>query len=88
MRALVRAHPSYIVAIETNAAADVTSNADNRIYEGSLTHTVAAEQRQRLAFGDLETDIRQDDCLAIAGSQPFNIQKVRHRSAPRRDKRL
>ena len=87
MRALVRPQAGDVAAVETDAAADVAGDADDRIDQRGLAHAVAAEQRQRLALGEAEADIRQHHGLAIAGRQPRDLQQLRHRPPPRRDRR-
>ena len=54
MRALVRAQPGDVAAVEPDGAAEMAGDADDRVDQRGLAHAVAAEQRQRLAFGDLE----------------------------------
>jgi len=56
-------------AVERDGAADIAGDADDGVDQRGLAHAVTAEQRQRLAFGERQRDVRQHDGLAVAGAE-------------------
>ena len=72
MGALVGPQPGDVGAVERDGAADIAGDADDGVDQRGLAHAVAAEQRQRLALGDLDADVFQHDGLAVAGGQAFD----------------
>ena len=78
MRALVRAQPGDVAAVEPDRAADEAGHAHDRVDQRGLAHAIAAEQRKRLALAQGERDLVEDDRFAIARGQPLDLQHVRH----------
>jgi hypothetical protein len=87
MGALVGAQHGDIGAVERDGAAEIAGDADHGIDQRGLAHAVAAQERQRLAFGKVQRHVRQHHGLAVAGRQILDAQKLTHR-LPRRDRPL
>ena len=84
-RPLVRPHLRDIPPAKGDGSPEPFVNPDNRIDQRGLAGAVAAEQRQHLAFGKTQRQIRQYHRFAVAGAQTFDAQQIRHRR-PRRDR--
>jgi len=78
MRALIRPQPGDVGAVERDAAAEIAGHPDNGVDQRGLAHAVAAKQRQRLAFGERQRDVRQHHGLAVAGAKAVYDKELRH----------
>ena len=69
MGALIGAQPGDVGAVERNRAAEITGDADDGIDQRGLAHAVAAEQGERLAFGERQRDVGKHDRFAVTGAR-------------------
>ena len=78
MGPLIGPQPGDIGAVERDAAAEITGHADDGIDQRRIAHAVAAKQRQRLAFGERQRNVRQHHRFTVAGAKAVDGKEFRH----------
>ncbi len=80
----MRRQPGDVLAAETDRAGARNQHAGDRPQRGRFAGAVGADQRDDLAFVDLERDAAADRDLAIGELELLGGEQRAHRSSPPR----